>query len=82
MRSLDDPPRSAADLRRLRQVSALFDHAELISQCPEGAERDEAARCFIREATQLSVENRISREERDRIVEILSCVTPADAAAH
>lgn len=81
MRSLDDPPRSAADLHRLRQVSAVFDHAELISQYPAGTERDEMVHCFVREATQLSVEKVISRQERDRILEILSSVMPADATA-
>jgi hypothetical protein len=72
---------SLSEVLRLRRTNALLPDAQLIRQYPEGAERNEQARRFAREAIQLSAVNMISGEEHDRIIAILSATMRADAVS-
>ena len=80
MQAPDRSPPSVTSLREMLRggrTAALIDDAELIRDAPKGEERDQEARRAIREAMLLFTMRRITCEERDRILDILSFVKVA-----
>lgn len=71
-------PDSFASLHEVlhaRRPAARVSDAQLIRNAPAGDERDDEARRAIPEAMLLFTLRRITRAERDRILDILSFVT-------
>jgi hypothetical protein len=74
------PPLS--EVLRLRRTNALLADAQPIRQYPEGTERDDQARRFVREPMLFFALKNITSEERDRLTEILSFVTLTETPDH
>lgn len=69
-----DPFAPLHEVLRTRRTAALIAEAEFIRGAPSGDERDDEARRAIREAMLLFSLRRITRAERDRLLDILSFV--------
>lgn len=62
------------EILRNKRTAALIAEAELIRDAPAGDDRDNEGRRAIREAMLLYTLRRITRAERDRLLDILSFV--------
>jgi hypothetical protein len=76
-------PESFTSLRevlRARRTAAIIADAELIRDAPKNNERDDEAQRAVRETMLLFALHRITREQRNRILEILSFAIPDPSA--
>lgn len=73
--SLDPEFARLPEILRNKRTAALIAEAELIRDAPAGDERDDEARRAIREAMLLFTLHRVTRAERDRLLDILSFAT-------
>lgn len=70
------PSQTLHEVLRGRRTAALIADAELIRNVPTGSDRNEEANRYVREAMLLFALRKITREERDRILDILSFAIP------
>lgn len=70
------PAGSLSDRLRHRRTATLLADAQLIRDAPPSTERDDEARRSVREAMLLFALHRITRAERDRLLDILSFAIP------
>lgn len=80
---MSSPDKSTNDFQSLshvlrgRRTAALIAEAELIRDAPMGTDRDDEAHRYVREAMLLFALRKITRAERDRILDILAFAIPA-----